>query len=187
VKERRTHSEQRRRSRATPRSPSPTLSIPRSFLTPPRRKTLKDLNLEYLDLYLIHFPIPLKYVPIETRYPPEWTYEPDGKMVEPETPYTIGQTWAAMERLVELGLVRNIGVANFNTALLLEISKTAKIAPQVNQVSEECACHMESERPANDPRASCAPARSDRLKRATRSSQTPLCSPPPCSHCMRVD
>ena len=41
------------------------------------RRTLKDLNLTYLDLYLIHFPISLKFVPMETRYPPEWTYDPN--------------------------------------------------------------------------------------------------------------
>jgi diketogulonate reductase-like aldo/keto reductase len=98
------------------------------------RKTLKDLNLDYLDLYLIHFPIPLKYVPVETRYPPEWTHEVGGVMEEPDEKYTLGQTWAAMERLVDLGLVRNIGVANFNAALLLEVSKTARIQPAVNQI-----------------------------------------------------
>ena len=35
------------------------------------QKSLKDLNLDYLDLYLIHFPISLKFVPFEERYPPE--------------------------------------------------------------------------------------------------------------------
>ena len=55
-------------------------------------------------------------------------------MVPPDSPYTLNDTWAAMERLVEKGLVRNIGVANFNSALLLELLKTAKVKPAVNQV-----------------------------------------------------
>ena len=98
------------------------------------RKTLEDLDLDYLDLYLIHFPIPLKFVPIAARYPPEWTEEVGGVMVPAQERCTLGDTWAAMERLVEKGLVRNIGVANFNAGLLLEILKTAKIQPAVNQI-----------------------------------------------------
>lgn len=35
-------------------------------------RTLKDLNLEYLDMYLIHFPISLQYVDPKVRYPPGW-------------------------------------------------------------------------------------------------------------------
>jgi len=55
-------------------------------------------------------------------------------MVPAQERCTLGDTWAAMERLVEKGLVRNIGVANFNAGLLLEILKTAKIQPAVNQI-----------------------------------------------------
>ena len=33
-------------------------------------KSLKDLQLDYLDLYLIHFPISSRFVPFEERYPP---------------------------------------------------------------------------------------------------------------------
>ncbi len=43
------------------------------------RKTLADLQLDYLDLYLIHFPIALQYVPIEERYPPEWLADPEAE------------------------------------------------------------------------------------------------------------
>ena len=52
---------------------------------------------------------------------------------DPNCP-TIQQTWAAMENLVEKGLVKNIGVANFNAALLLQLLQTAKIKPAVNQI-----------------------------------------------------
>merc|ERR1712183_98457 len=96
--------------------------------------SLIDLGLEYLDLYLIHFPISLKYVPIETRYPPEWVHDPNAtnpKMELETVPIT--ETWGAMEELVAAGIVKNIGVANFRAALLMELLKTAKIGPQVNQ------------------------------------------------------
>ena len=55
-------------------------------------------------------------------------------MVPAQERCTLGDTWAVMEGLVEKELVRNIGVANFNAGLLLEILKTAKIQPAVNQI-----------------------------------------------------
>mmetsp|Transcript_22400 Transcript_22400/g.43543 ORF Transcript_22400/g.43543 Transcript_22400/m.43543 type:complete len:221 (-) Transcript_22400:630-1292(-) len=101
-------------------------------------KSMKDLNVDYLDLYLIHFPIAQKYVPFETRYPPEWSYDPELKLpftesiVQVDVP--LSETWAAMEELKKEGLVKNIGVCNFNCALLREIMKTCTIKPAVNQV-----------------------------------------------------
>jgi len=97
-------------------------------------KTLKDLGLKYLDLYLIHFPIALKYVPIETRYPPEWAFDPkDGKHVAEEG-VTYRETWEAMEELVKEGLVKNIGVCNYNVSLLMDLDQYAKIKPAVLQI-----------------------------------------------------
>ena len=85
-------------------------------------RTLKDLGLEYLDLYLIHFPISLKYVDPEVRYPPEWFYDPKAnKPCMIEDPVPIIDTWRAMEQLVKEGLVKNIGVSNFNSALLRDL------------------------------------------------------------------
>lgn len=99
------------------------------------RKSLTDLGLDYLDLYLIHFPISLKFVPFETRYPPEWVHDPSAKEPKMELECVpITETWGAMEKLVEAGLVKNIGVSNFRAALLMELLKTATIKPQVNQV-----------------------------------------------------
>lgn len=96
------------------------------------RKTLTDLNLEYVDLYLIHFPIPLRFVPFDTLYPPEWVCPETGKMEMARVPAR--ETWGAMEKLKGLGLAKHIGVSNFNPALLADLLTTATIAPEVNQV-----------------------------------------------------
>jgi D-xylose reductase len=102
---------------------------------PACEKTLSDLGLDYLDLYLVHFPIALKYVDFQKRYPPEWFYDPDAAqptMVPDAVP--LHETWAAMESLVEAGLVRNIGVCNYNSALLHDLMAYSRIKPAMLQV-----------------------------------------------------
>lgn len=66
------------------------------------------LDLDWLDLYLIHWPNPSvdKYV----------------------------ETFAAMVRLREKGLVRSIGVSNFNTRMLQRLIDETGVTPVVNQV-----------------------------------------------------
>lgn len=99
------------------------------------KKSLSDLRLDYLDLYLIHFPIALKYVPFEERYPPEWIYDlatHSPKMEFASVP--LHETWQAMEDLVRQGLVKNIGVCNYNTGLLRDLLSYAAIHPAVLQV-----------------------------------------------------
>lgn len=98
-------------------------------------KTLKDLQLDYLDLYHMHFPISLKYVDFDLRYPPEWLYDPDIDQPRMELDSVpLLETWQAMEALVEQGLVHNIGVCNFGTALLRDLLASAKIRPSVLQI-----------------------------------------------------
>lgn len=98
-------------------------------------KTLSDLGLDYLDLYLIHFPIATRFVPFEDRYPPEWFFDPDSPNPKIEyVPVSIRETWEAMEKLVESGLVKNIGVCNFNCQLLRELLTWANIRPSVLQI-----------------------------------------------------
>lgn len=98
-------------------------------------RSLRDLQLDYLDLYLIHFPIATAFVPFETRYPPGWFFDPDAPHPKMHpVAVSLAETWAAMEGLVESGLVRNIGVCNFNIALLRDLLSYAKIPPAALQV-----------------------------------------------------
>ncbi len=92
---------------------------------PALKQTLKDLQLDALDLYLMHWPIALKKgVGI-----PE---SPDDFIPLEELP--IADTWEAMEALVDDGLVRHIGVSNFNVPKLDSLLDNARIKPEMNQI-----------------------------------------------------
>ncbi|KAJ6540788.1 Aldo keto reductase [Mycena vulgaris] len=95
------------------------------------KKQLANWGIDYFDLFLIHFPIALKYVDPAERYPPEW-FGADGKVHLQNTP--MQETWAAMEELVDAGLVKNIGISNCQGVLLLDILRYARIKPQVLQI-----------------------------------------------------
>lgn len=98
-------------------------------------KTLSDLGLEYLDLYLIHFPISLKYVDFADRYPPEWFYDPAAASPKMEIdPVPLQDTWHAMEELVDAGLVKEIGVCNYNSGLLHDLQAYSRIKPSMLQI-----------------------------------------------------
>ncbi len=107
----------------------------KEHVEPACKRSLTDLKLDYLDLYLIHFPIAQRFVPMEDRYPPGWfddTTVDEPKMVLDKVP--ISETWAAMEALQQAGLVKNIGVCNFGTALLQDLLNYAIEPPSVLQV-----------------------------------------------------
>ena len=85
-------------------------------------KTLSDLQIEYLDLYLIHWPVSLKHgVPFP-------------RSSDEMLPFDMEKTWQAMEKTVEEGKVRHIGVSNFSVKKLKALLELAKIKPAVNQV-----------------------------------------------------
>ncbi|KAL4623580.1 1,5-anhydro-D-fructose reductase-like isoform X1 [Arapaima gigas] len=89
-------------------------------------KSLKDLDLEYLDLYLVHFPVALQRVDDEL-FPMQ-----DGKILSTDIDYV--DVWKEMEALQATGKVKSIGVSNFNISQLERLLAVAKVPPAVNQV-----------------------------------------------------
>ncbi|RUA35082.1 MAG: aldo/keto reductase [Bacteroidetes bacterium] len=92
---------------------------------PALRQTLEDLQLEYLDLYLMHWPVAQK---------PESQFPKSGDDFLGQDLAPIQNTWKAMEKLVDAGLTKHIGVANFNINNLEKLREIASIKPEMNQV-----------------------------------------------------
>jgi methylglyoxal/glyoxal reductase len=69
-------------------------------------ESLKKLDMEYLDLYLIHWPVKDKYK----------------------------ETWKALERIHDEGLVKSIGVSNFKQHHLEDLLSDSNEKPVLNQV-----------------------------------------------------
>uniref|UniRef100_F7CBN0 Aldo-keto reductase family 1 member A1 n=4 Tax=Equus TaxID=9789 RepID=F7CBN0_HORSE len=96
---------------------------------PALRKTLADLQLEYLDLYLMHWPFAFEQG--DNPFPKN----ADGTVRYDSTHYK--ETWKAMETLVAKGLVRALGLSNFNSRQIDDVLSVASVRPAVLQVE----CH----------------------------------------------
>jgi aldehyde reductase len=97
-------------------------------------ETLKNLNTSYVDLYLIHWPMGQKFVLRNDMPPNKWPIPLDanGKVLRSDVHFT--ETWRAMEELVKDGLVRRLGLSNFNHSQIEEILNIATVKPSVLQV-----------------------------------------------------
>ena len=90
------------------------------------RRTLSDLQLDYLDLYLMHWGLATSGGKGS---------RPVGKNSKYDlASFSVRETWEAMEKLVEKGLVKSIGVANFTGAMLIDMLSYTNTTPAVNQI-----------------------------------------------------
>lgn len=92
---------------------------------PALKHTLEQLQLDYLDLYLLHWPHVFKKAFLNASSAEEMLSTADVPHIE---------TWTELERMVETGLARHIGVCNFNKHKLKALMDLATIKPEMNQV-----------------------------------------------------
>ncbi|XP_053603909.1 aldo-keto reductase AKR2E4-like [Plodia interpunctella] len=79
------------------------------------KDSLRRLNLDYVDQVLIHWPM---------------SFTPEG--VDEKIDYL--ETWRGLEKVLEMGLVKSIGVSNFNVDQLKRLLANCRVPPVVNQV-----------------------------------------------------
>ncbi|RWR92273.1 NADP-dependent D-sorbitol-6-phosphate dehydrogenase-like protein [Cinnamomum micranthum f. kanehirae] len=92
--------------------------------------SLKKLQLDYLDLYLIHFPVSSRHTGVGATASAR---DKDG-VLDVDTNISLESTWHAMEDLVSMGLVRSIGISNYDIFLTRDCLAYSKVKPAVNQI-----------------------------------------------------
>lgn len=87
-------------------------------------KSLRDLNLDYLDAYFMHWPFPNYHAP-----------GCDGDARNPDSvPFTVEKfidTWRQMEKLYDMGVVRHLGMSSMTIPKLEAVLKHCHIMPSV--------------------------------------------------------
>ena len=89
--------------------------------------SLRELGLDYLDIYMVHWPFPNYHAPgahLDGRNPDAVPFSVEEYM----------RTWRQMERLVDMGLVRSIGMSNMTITKLEQILPLCRIRPTVLEV-----------------------------------------------------
>jgi len=92
--------------------------------------TLKALQLKYLDLYLVHLPVCVEAYKVKG--------EQKFRLARGKNARSLEQVWRVLEQAVADGLVKSIGVSNYNAQALNDLLNYCKIKPVVNQIENHC-------------------------------------------------
>lgn len=83
------------------------------------RDSCMRLRTSYIDIYLLHFPVSFRYKNDDEKWPlPEECLDKDYMDV-----------WMEMEKLVNMGLVKHIGLSNFNAQQIQRVYDRSTIKP----------------------------------------------------------
>lgn len=85
-------------------------------------KSLRDLQLDYLDAYFVHWPFPNYHRPgcsVDSRDPNSKPFLVESFMA----------TWRQMERLHDMGLVKNLGMSNMTIPKLEAVLPLCRVKP----------------------------------------------------------
>lgn len=92
---------------------------------PALKRSLNDLQLDYLDLYLIHWPVAFKPGVGFPKNDEEYLSLEEAPIME---------TWNEMLKAKEQGLVKHVGVSNFSEKKLNNLMAETTDTPEMNQV-----------------------------------------------------
>ncbi|KAI1391836.1 Aldo/keto reductase [Hypoxylon trugodes] len=92
-------------------------------------KSLKALGLEYIDLFLVHWPVGMNPNGNDDRFPKL----PDGSR-DIVWEHDHVATWKSLEKLLETGKVRGIGVCNYSKPYLEQLLAKSDVVPAINQI-----------------------------------------------------
>ena len=117
----------------------PIFALNPSAVRPTVEQSLKNLCIDYLDLYLIHSPMGIEFdfkkmAPIKND---------NGQHILNVENDHIG-IWRELEKLVDEGKIRSIGVSNFSSPQVANIMKQCRIPVAVNQV--ECSLFFQQKK-----------------------------------------
>ncbi|CAG2170794.1 unnamed protein product [Oppiella nova] len=93
------------------------------------KKMLANLNTPYLDLCLMHWPMSFGDNTNDKDLVPTGA---NGKVIEGDIDYL--EAWQGLEDAVKAGLVKSIGISNFNSIQIERLLGAATIKPVTNQV-----------------------------------------------------
>ncbi|ODN05355.1 Alcohol dehydrogenase [NADP(+)] [Orchesella cincta] len=93
--------------------------------------SLSKLQTEYIDLYLVHWPFGMNYRGDDNVAPKK-----DNGDLDLDLTTDLLAVWKAMERQVDAGKAKAIGISNFNSQQIERVMKIARVQPANLQVND---------------------------------------------------